>query len=146
MKTNKQAILRITGIGLFTAIVIVLQFLGSFIKLGLFSISLVLLPIVVGAAMYGIGAVLHSKSIDLVMHMEKWVEGKEYDRLGLSEEYITILGVKVPHQIMPVRPGRNLAIIIEVAARNLSLKRSGYSAAHELDRRLNEMIMKRSGN
>ena len=56
MKTNKQAILRITGIGLFTAIVIVLQFLGSFIKLGLFSISLVLLPIVVGAAMYGIGA------------------------------------------------------------------------------------------
>lgn len=96
-------------------------------------------------AMYGIGAVLHSKSIDLVMHMEKWVEGKEYDRLGLSEEYITILGVKVPHQIMPVRPGRNLAIIIEVAARNLSLKRTGYSAAHELDRRLNEMIMKRSG-
>ena len=96
-------------------------------------------------AMYGIGAVLSSKSIDLVMHMEKWVEGKEYDRLGLSEEYTTILGVKVPHQIMPVRPGRNLAIIIEVAARNLSLKRTGYSAAHELDRRLNEMIMKRSG-
>ena len=96
-------------------------------------------------AMYGVGAVLHSKSIDLVMHMEKWVEGKEYDRLGLSEEYTTILGVKVPHQIMPVRPGRNLAIIIEVAARNLSLKRTGYSAAHELDRRLNEMIMKRSG-
>ena len=96
-------------------------------------------------AMYGVGAVALSKSIDLVMHMEKWVEGKEYDRLGLSDEYITILGVKVPHQIMPVRPGRNLAIIIEVAARNLSLKRMGYSAAHELDRRLNEMIMKNSG-
>ena len=96
-------------------------------------------------AMYGVGAVALSKSIDLVMHMEKWVEGKEYDRLGLSEEYITILGVKVPHQIMPVRPGRNLAIIIEVAARDLSLKRMGYSAAHELDRRLNEMIMKNSG-
>ncbi len=96
-------------------------------------------------AMYGVGAVALSKSIDLVMHMERWVEGKEYDRLGLSDEYITILGVKVPHQIMPVRPGRNLAIIIEVAARNLSLKRMGYSAAHELDRRLNEMIMKKSG-
>ena len=96
-------------------------------------------------AMYGIGAVATSKSIDLVMHMEHWVQGKEYDRLGLSEETITILGVKVPHQIMPVRPGRNLAIIIEVAARNLSLKRMGYSAAHELDRRLNEMIMKKSG-
>ena len=96
-------------------------------------------------AMYGVGAVALSKTIDLVMHMEKWVDGKEYDRLGLSEEYITILGVKVPHQIMPVRPGRNLAIIIEVAARDLSLKRMGYSAAHELDRRLNEMIQKNSG-
>ena len=95
-------------------------------------------------AMYGVGSVVISKSIDLVMHMEKWVEGKEYDRLGLQEEYITILGVKVPHLIMPVRPGRNLAIIIEVAARNLGLKRLGYNAAHELDRRLTEMIEKKS--
>lgn len=95
-------------------------------------------------AMYGVGAVAMSKSIDMVMHMEHWVQGKEYDRLGLDEETITILGVKVPYQIMPVRPGRNLAVIIEVAARNLSLKRMGYSAAHELDRRLNEMIMKKT--
>ena len=91
-------------------------------------------------AMYGVGSVVLSKSIDLVMHMEHWDQNKEYDRLGLTEETITILGVKVPHQIMPVRPGRNLAIIIEVAARNLSLKRLGYNAARELDRRLNEMI------
>ena len=96
-------------------------------------------------AMYGVGSVATSKTIDLVMHMEHWVAGKEYDRLGLNDDYITILGVKVPHQILPVRPGRNLAIIVEVAARNLSLKRMGYSAAHELDRRLNEMIMKKSG-
>ena len=96
-------------------------------------------------AMYGVSAVAMSKSIDLVMHMEHWVQGKEYDRLGLDEDTISILDVKVPYQILPVRPGRNLAIIIEVAARNLSLKRMGYSAAHELDRRLNEMIMKRSG-
>lgn len=95
-------------------------------------------------AMYGVGAVSLSKSIDLVMHLEKWVEGKEYDRLGLTEETITILGVKVPHQLTPVRPGRNLAIIIEVAARDRSLKRMGYNAAHELDRRLNEMIMRKS--
>ena len=93
-------------------------------------------------AMYGVGAVSISKSIDLVMHMEKWVDGKEYDRLGLNEEYVTILGVKVPSQITPVRPGRNMAIIIEVAVRNMSLKRLGYSAAHELDRRMNEMIMR----
>lgn len=96
-------------------------------------------------AMYGVGAVAVSKSIDLVMHMEHWQEGREYDRLGLAEEHVTILGVKVPHQLTPVRPGRNMAIIIEVAARNLSLKKMGYSAAHELDRRMNEMILKNSG-
>lgn len=95
-------------------------------------------------AMYGVGAVSVSKSIDLVMQMEKWVDGKSYDRLGLNDDYITILGVKVPCQLMPVRPGRNLAIIIEVAARNLSLKRLGYSAAHELDRRMNEMVLRKS--
>ena len=97
-------------------------------------------------AMYGVGSVILSKSIDMVIHMEKWDSSKEYDRLGLTEETVTILGVKVPYQTMPVRPGRNLAIIIEVAARNLSLKRMGYSAAHELDRRLNELIAQNSGN
>ena len=95
-------------------------------------------------AMYGIGAVSRRKSIDLVMHMERWVEGKAYDRLGLSDDYVTIMGVKVPHQVMPVREGRNLAIIIEVAARNLSLKKMGYNAASELDRRLNEMISRKN--
>lgn len=95
-------------------------------------------------AMYGVGAVAISKSIDLVMHLEKWQEGREYDRLGLTEETVTILGVKIPHQLTPVRPGRNLAIIIEVAARDMSLKRLGYNAARELDRRMNEMIMRKS--
>ena len=95
-------------------------------------------------AMYGVGAVSVSKTIDLVLQMEKWVEGKNYDRLGLTDDYITILDVKVPSQFMPVRPGRNMAIIIEVAARNLSLKRLGYSAPHELDRRMNEMVQKKA--
>ena len=76
----------------------------------------------------------------------RWLADFEYDRLGLTEETVSILGVKVPYQVMPVKPGRNLAIIIEVAARNLSLKRMGYSAAHELDRRLNEMIAQNSSN
>ena len=97
-------------------------------------------------AMYGAGSVVLSKSIDLVIHMEKWDSNKEYDRLGLTEETVTILGVQVPYQVMPVRPGRNLAVIIEVAARNLSLKRMGYSAAHELDRRLNELIAQNATN
>ena len=97
------------------------------------------------ANMFGIGSVLPSKSIDLVVHLENWQAGKEYDRLGLHEEYTTILGVKVPSQTLPVRPGRNIAIIIEVAARNLSLKRMGFSAAKELDKRMQDMIRKRSG-
>ena len=95
-------------------------------------------------AMFGVGAVAISKSIDLVIKLEPWIEGKAYDRLGLQEDYITILGVRVPQQLTPVRPGRNLAIIIEVAARNLSLKKFGYNAAQELDRRLNDMIARRS--
>ncbi len=94
--------------------------------------------------MYGVSAVAQSRSIDLVMNMEHWVQGKAYDRLGLHEEYQTILGVKVPAQTLPVRPGRNIAIIIEVAARNLSLKRLGFSAARELDKRMQEMIAKRN--
>ncbi len=92
-------------------------------------------------AMYGVSAVLTSRSIDLVMHLEPWKETKAYDRLGLSEDFTTIMDVRVPQIVMPVRPGRNMAIIVEVAARNFSLKQMGYSAAKELDRRLTEMMM-----
>ncbi len=97
-------------------------------------------------AMYGVGAITLSKSIDIVIHLEKWDQEKEYDRLGLTEENISIMNVEVPYQVMPVRPGRNLAIIIEVAARNLSLKRLGYSAASELDRRLSDMMLHSAEN
>ena len=89
--------------------------------------------------MYGIGAVLMTKSIDMAIHLELWQEGKAYDRLGLKDNYTTIMGVKIPQIVLPVRPGRNLAVVIEVAARNMGLKRLGYSAASELDRRLKEM-------
>ncbi|MBQ4640272.1 MAG: HPr kinase/phosphorylase [Clostridia bacterium] len=91
-------------------------------------------------AMYGVGSVMMSRSIDLVIHLEHWKEKKAYDRLGLSEDFTTIMDVRIPQLVLPVRPGRNLAIIIEVAARNFSLKKMGYSAAKELDRRLNEMM------
>ncbi|MBR6185267.1 MAG: HPr kinase/phosphorylase [Clostridia bacterium] len=92
-------------------------------------------------AMYGISAVLTTKTIDLVIHLEAWKEKKAYDRLGLSEDFTTIMDVRVPQVVLPVRPGRNVAVVIEVAARNHSLKQMGYSAAKELDRRLNEMMM-----
>ncbi|HHT65474.1 MAG: HPr(Ser) kinase/phosphatase [Caldicoprobacterales bacterium] len=91
-------------------------------------------------AMYGVGAVINNKAIDMVVYLEFWDNNKEYDRLGLTEEYMEILGVKLPKVILPVRPGRNLAIIVEVAVRNWRLKHMGYNAAKELDERLNSMI------
>ena len=97
-------------------------------------------------AMFGIGSVLMSKSIDLVVHLEKWEEQKEYDRFGLNDEYTSIMDVRLPRIVLPIKPGRNLAIIIEVAARNFSLKRMGYSAAQELDRRTNEMMQQKMQN
>ena len=93
-------------------------------------------------AMYGIGAVIPSKSIDLVIHLEHWVRERNYDRLGMVEESTEILEVNVPRIVLPVRPGRNLAIVIEVAARNLSLRKLGYNAAKTLDERLIEMAGK----
>lgn len=91
-------------------------------------------------AMFGIGSVLVSKAIDMEIHLEKWDSSKEYERFGLNNDTVEILGVNLPYQVMPVKPGRNLAIIIEIAARNLSLKRMGYNAAQELDNRLTQMI------
>ena len=91
-------------------------------------------------AMYGIGAVSSSKSIDLVLELVSWEEALPVDRIGLHEETIEILGVQVIHQLIPVRPGRNLAIIIEVSARNLSLKRLGYNTVDILSRRLQNQM------
>lgn len=90
-------------------------------------------------AMYGIGAVTQSKTIDVAIHLEHWVKEREYDRLGMVEETTEILGVRVPHILLPVKPGRNLAIVIEVAARNFQLRRLGYNAAESLDNRLMEI-------
>lgn len=88
------------------------------------------------SAMYGIGSVIHSKSIDMVVNLELWKKDKEYDRLGLTEEFTDILDVKLPLIELPIRPGRNVAIVLEVAARNYRLKQQGYNAARELDNRL----------
>ena len=87
-------------------------------------------------AMFGVSAVTNSKTIDLVMELEAWDETKLYDRVGLNDETTEILGVPITRVFMPIRPGRNLAIIIEVAARNLSLKRLGYHAARDLKQRV----------
>lgn len=85
--------------------------------------------------MYGISAVINSKSIDLVVHLEFRDENKDYDRLGMDEDRQDILGVSVPLLTIPVQPGRNLAIIMESAARNTRLKQSGYDALEEIRQR-----------
>ena len=90
--------------------------------------------------MYGVGSVINSKSIDMVIHLELWDQNKEYDRMGLNEDYTAVLGVKIPKLTLPVRPGRNLAIVIEVAASNHRLKKMGYNGAQELNDRVTAKI------
>jgi HPr kinase/phosphorylase len=82
--------------------------------------------------LFGIGAVKTSEKIDLVVEMELWNPEKVYDRMGMDNFYMSILGVKVPHLTIPVKPGRNLAVILEVAAMNNRQKKMGYNAAQEL--------------
>jgi HPr kinase/phosphorylase len=89
--------------------------------------------------LYGIGAVMIEKSIDLAVNLELG-DLTNIDRLGLSEEYITLLGIKIPTITIPVRPGRNLAIIIEVAAMNYRLRTMGHIAAETLDNKLLSII------
>lgn len=86
-------------------------------------------------AMYGVGAVRDEKRLDLVVELESWEEGKTYDRLGDKQETCTIIDTTLPKIVVPVKTGRNLSIIIEVAARNHRLKLSGYDAALELIKR-----------
>ena len=89
---------------------------------------------------FGMGAVKETEKIDLVINLENWVQGKMYDRLGLDEEKVDILGNKVPSITIPVKPGRNLAIILEIAAMNNRQKRMGYNTAEEFNKRLMEQM------
>jgi HPr(ser) kinase/phosphatase len=93
-------------------------------------------------SLYGIGAVKNSKKIDMVVNLETWDEGKYYDRLGLDENFTTILDTKVEELVIPVRPGRNVSTILELAARNKRLKSSGYNAAEEFNQRLLKSLEK----
>lgn len=81
---------------------------------------------------FGMGAVKLTEKINMVVQLEPWDSTKVYDRMGLDNDYISIMGVKVPVTVVPVKPGRNLAIIIEVAAMNNRQKKMGYNAAREL--------------
>ena len=89
-------------------------------------------------SLYGVEAVKDEQRIDLVIKLEDWKKEKEYDRLGMTDEYMDILGINVTCHSLPIRPGRNLAIICETAAVNHRQKKMGYNAAEELYRRVQE--------
>ena len=82
--------------------------------------------------LFGIGAVKMSEKLDLVVELEQWNPEKIYDRMGVDTEFVSLLGVKIPSLTIPVKPGRNLAVILEVAAMNNRQKKMGYNAAQEL--------------
>ena len=86
--------------------------------------------------LFGIGAVKMTEKLDLVVELEQWNSEKVYDRMGVDTEYVSLLGVKIPSLTIPVKPGRNLAVILEVAAMNNRQKKMGYNAAAELLHRL----------
>lgn len=85
---------------------------------------------------FGIGAVKDEENIDMIIHLEPWEDGKQYDRLGMVDEFTNIMGINVPSLTIPVKLGRNLAVIVEVASMNNRQKRMGYNAAVELNNRL----------
>ncbi len=89
---------------------------------------------------FGMGAVKDTESINLIINLEVWQQGKNYERLGLDREVTNILGIDVPSLTIPVKPGRNLAVIIEIAAMNHRQQKMGYNAAEELSERLTRQM------
>ena len=99
--------------------------------------------------LFGMGAIKSRQELDLIINIETWQDGMMYDRLGLENQYTTLLGVQVPIMKIPVKPGRNLAVIIEVAAMNNRQKKRGYNSAQEFTERINRHFaesMKEGGN
>lgn len=95
---------------------------------------------------FGMGSIKENYPVDIMINLENWDSKKSYDRLGLDEEYTDIMGIKIPLITIPVKPGRNLAVIIEVAAMNLRQKNLGYNAAQTLNDRLNDKIKSKGRN
>ena len=86
--------------------------------------------------LFGMGAIKMTERIDLIINLETWIQGKMYDRLGLDEQTTNILGLEIPSITIPVKPGRNLAIILEIAAMNNRQKKMGYNTAEEFNKKL----------
>lgn len=86
--------------------------------------------------LFGMGAVKDTEKIELIIHLEQWEQGKFYERLGMEMEYTELMGIKIPSVTIPVRPGRNLALIIEIATMNTRQRLMGFNTAQELEERL----------
>ncbi len=94
---------------------------------------------------FGMGAIKNEQQIDMVIHLEPWEKDKQYDRLGMVDEYTNIMGINVPSLTIPVKLGRNIAVIVEVAAMNNRQKKMGYNAAVELNKRLLQQMEENMG-
>ncbi len=90
--------------------------------------------------LFGIGAVRKDKVVEVVVQLEEWDSDKEYDRLGLDDLYFDILGIRIPLIVIPVRPGRNIPVLIEIAAMNTRLKKMGFNSAKQYDNELKKII------
>jgi HPr kinase/phosphorylase len=93
-------------------------------------------------ALFGVAAVRDKKKIELIIELVEWSSSAEYDRLGLDQESMNLVGVEIPHGVVPVRPGRNMTTIVEVAARNHLLKLRGHNSAQEFAEKLSAAIAK----
>ncbi|MTI62146.1 MAG: HPr(Ser) kinase/phosphatase [Firmicutes bacterium] len=92
------------------------------------------------STLFGAGAVKDSSEINMVANLEFWDEKKVYDRLGIDSKYDEIMGIKVPEVIIPVKPGRNLAMVLEIAAMNMRMKAMGYNAARDFSAKVNDLM------
>jgi len=96
--------------------------------------------------LFGAGCVMQEKEIELVVTLEEWEAQKEYDRLGIDEKFYRLFDVDLPHVVIPVRPGRDLALLVEVAALNQRLQKMGFHAGRDLNQVLIEEMRKKAGN
>ena len=97
------------------------------------------------AKLYGMASVKKETAIDLVINIVPWSDEQDFDRLGLEDQYVDLLGVKIPSITCPVKPGRNLSIILEIAAMNNRQKKMGYNSAKEFTERINRHFIENSG-
>ncbi len=90
--------------------------------------------------LFGMGSVKETEKVDIIINLEQWVQGKMYDRMGLETEYTDIMGIQIPSITIPVKPGRNLAVVLEIAAMNNRQKKMGYNTAEEFNKKLLESM------